>query len=60
VRSQESLERGCLPMGLASHVKLLRPVAKNTLVTYKDVEIDDSLFSFKLRKAMEKEAGKEG
>lgn len=60
VRSQESLERGCLPMGLASHVKLLRPVAKNTLVTYKDVEIDDSLFSFKLRKAMEMEAGKEG
>lgn len=60
VRSQESLEHGCLPMGLASHVKLLRPVAKNTLVTYKDVEIDDSLFSFKLRKAMEKEAGKEG
>jgi predicted homoserine dehydrogenase-like protein len=56
VRAQESLEHGCLPMGLASHVKLVRPVAKNALVTYKDVEIDDSLFSYKLRKAMEKEA----
>jgi len=30
-------------------------VAKNALVTYKDVEIDDSLFSYKLRQKMEKE-----
>jgi predicted homoserine dehydrogenase-like protein len=60
VRAQESLEHGCLPMGLASHVKLVRPVAKNALVTYKDVEIDDSLFSYKLRKTMEKAAGTKG
>jgi predicted homoserine dehydrogenase-like protein len=56
VRAQESLEHGCLPMGLASHVKLVRPVAKNALVAYKDVEIDDSLFSYKLRQTLEQEA----
>jgi predicted homoserine dehydrogenase-like protein len=56
VPSQESLEHGYLPMGLASHVKLVRPVAKNALVTYKDVEIDDRLFSYKLRKSMERAA----
>jgi predicted homoserine dehydrogenase-like protein len=56
VTAQESLEHGYLPMGLASHVKLLRPVAKNAIVTYKDVALDDSLFSYSLRKAMENDA----
>jgi predicted homoserine dehydrogenase-like protein len=58
VAAQESLEHGYLPMGLASHVKMVHPVAKNAIVTYKDVALDDSLFSYSLRKAMEKEAVK--
>jgi predicted homoserine dehydrogenase-like protein len=57
-RAQESLAKGFLPMGLASHVKLVRPVAKDTLVTYADVMVDESLFSYKLRRAMEAEARK--
>jgi predicted homoserine dehydrogenase-like protein len=60
VRAQESLEHGCLPMGLASHVKVVRPVAKDALVTYTDVQLDESLFSYRLRRAMEEEAKEQG
>jgi predicted homoserine dehydrogenase-like protein len=60
VHAQESLEHGCLPMGLASHVKLVRPVAKDAVVTYEDVAVDDSLFSYKLRRDMEEEAKRSG
>jgi predicted homoserine dehydrogenase-like protein len=60
VRAQDSLEHGCLPMGLASHVKLVRPVAKDAVVTYEDIEVDDSLFSYRLRRAMEEEAKRSG
>jgi predicted homoserine dehydrogenase-like protein len=56
VRSQESLEHGYLPMGLASHVSLVRPVAKDAIVSYQDVAMDDSLFSYRLRRDMENEA----
>jgi predicted homoserine dehydrogenase-like protein len=56
VGSQESLERGYLPLGLASHVKLVRPVAKSAIVTYQDVAMNESLFSYKLRREMEREA----
>lgn len=56
VRAQESLERGFLPMGLANQVKVIRPVSKDAVVTYADVAMDESLFSFKLRRAMEAEA----
>ena len=60
VRAQESLEHGCLPMGLASHVTLVRPVAKGAVVTYEDIEVDDSLFSYRQRRAMEEEAKRSG
>jgi len=58
VPAPESLEHGYLPMGLASHLKLLRPVAKDALLTYADVAMDESLFSYELRRAMEAEAKK--
>jgi len=32
---------------------VVRPVAKDTPVTYEDVAMDEDLFSFKLRKSME-------
>jgi len=47
-------------MGLASHVKLVRPVAKGAFVTYEDIAVDDSLFSYKLRHDMEDEAKRSG
>jgi len=45
---------------LASHVKLVRPVAKGAFVTYEDIAVDDSLFSYKLRHDMEDEAKRSG
>jgi predicted homoserine dehydrogenase-like protein len=60
VRSQESLRHGYLPIGLASHARLVRPVARDAVVTYRDVALDESLFSFRLRKAMEEAAGEKG
>ena len=53
VRAAESMEGGYLPIGLASKVKVLRPVAKDSILTYQDVEIDKTLFSYKIRKSME-------
>jgi predicted homoserine dehydrogenase-like protein len=41
--------------GLASNAKLVRPVKKDALVTCADVELDQRLFSYKLRRTMEKE-----
>jgi predicted homoserine dehydrogenase-like protein len=58
VGAPESLRQGVLPMGLASRVKIVRPVPRDALVTYADVAVDESLFSYKLRRAMEAEAKK--
>ncbi len=38
VRARESLEKGFLLIGLANHVKLVRPVPKDVVVTYADVK----------------------
>jgi predicted homoserine dehydrogenase-like protein len=53
VRAAESMKGEYLPIGLASKVKVLRPVAKDSILTYQDVEIDKNLFSYKIRKSME-------
>jgi len=53
VRAVESMEGGYLPIGLASEAKVVRPVAKDSILTYDDVEIDRNLFSYKIRKSME-------
>jgi len=54
LRSADSLAQACLPMGLTGNARMTRPVAKDALITYEDVVLDESLLSFKLRKAMEK------
>jgi predicted homoserine dehydrogenase-like protein len=56
VRARDSLEHGYLPMGLASHLNLVRPVAKDGIVAYADVQTDESLFAYRLRRALEEEA----
>ena len=52
VQAQESLSRSYLPMGFTGKVRVVRQVAKDSPVTYEDVELDENLFSFKLRKSM--------
>jgi predicted homoserine dehydrogenase-like protein len=55
VRASESLEQGYLPMGLASGARLIRAVKRDALLRYADVELDQDLFAYQLRRTMEKE-----
>ena len=53
VPAKESLAKGYLPTGLTENVKVIRPVSKDTVITYDDVELDEGLFSYKMRKDIE-------
>src|SRR5581483_10336909 len=51
--AQDSLAHGCLPLGLAHEVKLVRPVAAGQVVRWNDVAIDENLLAVRLRREME-------
>ena len=51
--AKASLAAGYLPLGLAHNVKLKNDIADGTLVTWSDVEIDETTTAFKLRRWME-------
>jgi len=51
--SKKSLALGSLPLGLAHSLKLIRPVAKDTSLTWDDVAIDTSVSAYRVRKEME-------
>jgi predicted homoserine dehydrogenase-like protein len=48
-----SLALGGLPLGLAHHVKLLRPVASGEPVKWTDVAVDESDAAVRYRREME-------
>jgi predicted homoserine dehydrogenase-like protein len=52
VQAEESLARSYLPIGLAGKARVVRPVAKGSPVIYDDVELNEDMFSFQLRKSM--------
>jgi predicted homoserine dehydrogenase-like protein len=54
VPAEESIKTRYLPTDLTDKTKVIRSVKKDTLITYDDVEIDEPLFAYKLRKAIEK------
>jgi predicted homoserine dehydrogenase-like protein len=54
-RAKESIPGGYLPLGLSRGARLARPVTKDSFVTYRDVEMDETLFSLKMRRSMEEE-----
>ena len=54
-QAKESISKGYLPMGLTNKAKVLRPVARDSILTYNDVELDKTLFSYKIRKQIEEE-----
>jgi predicted homoserine dehydrogenase-like protein len=56
VRAKDSLAGRYLPVGLSGQAKVIRPVAKDTVLSYDDVAIDDKLFSHELRRTMEKDS----
>jgi predicted homoserine dehydrogenase-like protein len=60
VRADESVLNRYLPLGMSRGGKMLRPVARDVLLTYDDVELDESTLVFTLRKRMEEEARKVG
>ncbi len=53
--ARESLTNRYLPLGLSSDAKLIKPIAKDTYVTYDDVELDETSLAFKIRKTLEEE-----
>jgi len=55
--AQDSLVQGCLPLGLAHHVKLLRPVAAGQAIRWSDVAFDANVPAVRLRREMEQTLG---
>ncbi|MFM0052932.1 NAD(P)H-dependent oxidoreductase [Caballeronia grimmiae] len=56
IPASKSLAMGGLPIGLAHNVRLKRPVAKDTIVRFEDVEIERDLDVVALRREMEQSA----
>ncbi|OEU63963.1 MAG: flagellar biosynthesis protein FlgA [Desulfobacterales bacterium PC51MH44] len=54
IQARESLERGVLPLGLASGITIKKRVPKGSLVTYNDIEIPQGNTAWTLRKEMER------
>jgi predicted homoserine dehydrogenase-like protein len=55
--AEASLAQGCLPLGLAHGVKMLRPVAAGAPVGWSDVAVEANLPAVRLRREMEKSLG---
>jgi len=49
----KSLATGNLPLGLAHDLTLVRDVAKDAMLTWADVQVDESLAAYTLRREME-------
>ena len=45
-----SVAQNYLPLGLANHVKLIRPVKRDQLISYDDVEIEINSSAYRMRK----------
>ncbi len=55
VRADDSVSQKYLPVGLGRGVKVIRPVARGSFLTYDDLEMDSNQFSFKIRRKLEEE-----
>ncbi|MEW6689292.1 MAG: Gfo/Idh/MocA family oxidoreductase [Pseudomonadota bacterium] len=55
--AEASLAQGCLPLGLAHGVRLLRPVVAGAPIRWSDVACDASLPAVRLRREMEEALG---
>lgn len=53
--ARESLRIGGLPIGLASHLKIVRAVSSGQVLTWDDVELDEADETYRFRKQMERE-----
>jgi predicted homoserine dehydrogenase-like protein len=57
-RANESVFNRYLPMGLSRRGKMIKPVVKDSILTYDDIELDETTLAFKIRKTLEKELRK--
>jgi predicted homoserine dehydrogenase-like protein len=53
--ARASLQDSILPLGLTGKAKMIKPVAKDTPLTYDCVELDKSTLAYQLRKELESE-----
>ena len=60
IPASRSLAMRALPIGLAHNVKLKRPIKKDQIVSFDDVELVDDLDVVTLRQEMEKTFGSGG
>jgi predicted homoserine dehydrogenase-like protein len=58
VRADESVSNRYLPIGLSHGRKMVKPVTQDSILTYEDIELDETTLSFKIRKALEEELGR--
>ncbi|MFC1916113.1 NAD(P)H-dependent oxidoreductase [Chloroflexota bacterium] len=54
VPAEQSLKGRYLPMGLSNKTQVIRQVAKDSIITYDDVAMDESRFCYQIRKKIEK------
>jgi len=54
-RAEESIACKYLPIGLSNKAEVVRSVPQDTILTYDDVRLEESLFAYKLRKQLEEE-----
>ncbi len=55
VGAHESVSKGYMPLGLSRGATVLKRVAKDAVVAYDDVRLDESQLAWKMRKTMEDE-----
>jgi predicted homoserine dehydrogenase-like protein len=58
VRADESLSKKYLPLGLSRGGRMIKSVAKDSFVTYTDVELDEGTLAFKVRRTLEESSKK--
>ena len=51
--ARKSMAEGRLPLGLAHHLKVVRPVTKDAMLTWDDVAVDETLTATRVRREME-------
>jgi len=51
--AKASLANCSVPLGLAHHLKLIRPIPKDQSLTWGDVQIDENLMAYRVRRQME-------
>ncbi len=53
LRAEDSLVQNILPLGLTGQTKVIKPVSKDSPLTYNCVELDTSSMAYQLRKELE-------